>query len=229
MLIDAGPKTERYDAGEKIVVPELRRLRVREIDLMVLTHPDSDHIGGLAAIAKKHAIGMVVVAEHFRDHPELMKALASAKLPYSRVTYVKRPTETAVGRFKLLIDAPAWQKGGPDNDGSLFMWLGHKKSTAVFTGDAGIEAEAMMQRRRGWKAQVAKVGHHGSYSATSDSWLTHVAPALAIISCGRANAYGHPHQQVLDRLAARKIKDLRTDRDGTIRLQATDEGFIRVR
>lgn len=227
ILIDAGPKNERYDAGEKIVLPELRRMGIREIDLLILSHPDADHIGGVAAIAKKIPITQVVVPAHFKSHPDLAKTLTLANLTQN-THYLTAPIQTQIGRFSIYMDAPAWAKSMPDNDGSLFVWLGAGKSTAVFTGDAGIEAEAMMSRQRSWVAQVAHIGHHGSYSATSKAWIDHVKPQTAIVSCGRDNRYGHPHQQILDRLATSKIQTLRTDRDGTIRLQASPEGFVKV-
>jgi len=229
MLIDAGPKNERFDAGEKLVLPELRRLGVKDIDLLVLSHPDSDHIGGLAAISRKHDIKSLVVADHFRGHPELEKNLREARLRMDRVAYVRNPSEVKMGRFTVRIDRPHWSKSGADNDGSLFVWLGSGSSSAVFTGDAGMDAERMMAARWKWKAQIAHLGHHGSYTATSHEWLKHVDPRLAVISCGRANAYGHPHQEVLDRLDKVGIEELRTDRDGTIQFRATAEGFVRLR
>ncbi len=161
-------------------------------------------------------------------HPDLAKTLSEAKLPETRVEYLKQPLQTNLGNFKLILDAPAWKKEMPDNDGSLFAWIGNGKSSVVFTGDAGIEAEASMIRRRSWAAQVAHIGHHGSYTSTSNAWLEHVKPSIALVSCGRDNSYGHPHQPVIDRLRDHKVETLRTDRDGTIRMRATDSGFIRV-
>lgn len=225
VLIDAGPKTDIVDAGERLVLPALRKMGVREIDLLIITHPDTDHIGGLPTIAKKFPIGKVIVADHFRHHPELVKILRDASLPTAKVEFLGQATETRLGDFTLHMDRPSWKSTLSDNDGSLFAWIGNGKSSAVLTGDASIETEAMMIRRRSWKAQIARIGHHGSYTSTSDAWIEHVDPQTAIISCGRDNSYGHPHQQILDRLEKHKVKTLRTDRDGTLRFKATPDGF----
>lgn len=224
VLIDAGPKSGGFDAGASIVNPRLRQMGVRDIDLVLLSHPDSDHVGGLSAIARNHQIKKVVVPAHFRTHPDMVSALAD--IPAERVQWLSEAVQAEIGRFKFRLDAPPWNDQMQDNDGSMFVWLGSGKSTAVFTGDAGIEAEALMLRRRNYAAQVAHLGHHGSSTATSNAWLDAVAPSIALISCGRDNRYGHPHKEVMAKIQARGIRDLRTDRDGTIRLMATPEGFV---
>jgi competence protein ComEC len=100
-----------------------------------------------------------------------------------------------------------------------------KGLSATFTGDAGFLEEIEMMRKGSWAADVLKLGHHGSRFSTGDSWLDHVHPSIAIVSCGRDNSYGHPAQEVLDTCGARGIRVLRTDRDGTIALHPTGTGF----
>jgi competence protein ComEC len=85
----------------------------------------------------------------------------------------------------------------------------------VFAGDAGLPVEARLTGRVG-PVRLLKVGHHASRSATSDAWLTELAPREAVISVGRRNTYGHPAPEVLARLARHGVTVLRTDRDGTI-------------
>lgn len=225
VLVDAGPKSGGFDAGERIINRELRQLGVRDIDLVLLSHPDADHIGGLAAIAKKHRIKQIIAPAAFKDHPDMVSALAET--PKGTVTWLTEPIQAQIGQFRMRLDAPAWREGMQDNDGSMFVWLGSGKSTAVFTGDAGIEAEAEMLRRRPWTAQIAHLGHHGSMTSTSEAWLNSVQPKFALISCGRENRYGHPHREVLSKVQSRGIRELRTDRDGTIRFVAGPSGFER--
>lgn len=226
VLIDAGPKKDKFDAGERIVLPALRAMGVRDIDLVLLSHPDSDHIGGLAAVARRLPIGKVVIPAHFRSHPDMVRGLAEAKIEEGQIVWMDRRTTSKIGEFQLVMDAPPWKSSRPDNDGSMFVWIGAGKSTAEFSGDAGLEAEAIMARRSGWGAQVMHVGHHGSMTASSNAWLTAVHPKIGVISCGRDNEYGHPHAQVLQRLTRAGTQILRTDRDGAITMRSTPDGFV---
>lgn len=229
VLIDAGPKTDTFDAGERIVTPELGRLGVGAIDIILLSHPDSDHVGGLPALAQRFAIGRVVIPALFRNHPEMLRVLRDAGIAPDRVTWLESRLILTVGRFNLRLDAPP--PGTPiedDNDGSMFVYLAGEGCSALFTGDAGFEAETRILRRAGgWDAQLLKAGHHGSRHSTGMSLLRAVGPRCVVFSCGRTNSYGHPSVATLRRVEGLGVEVARTDRDGSVAFVPSPSGFCR--
>lgn len=227
LVIDAAPATPQMDSGERLAVPELKRLGVRRIDLLILTHPDADHIGGLRGISKRIPIQRVAYARHFRSHPALVEALSA--LPSSTERWALDRGE--VLRWpggELVVDFVPLGPGGDDNEGSLTGLIRVGQGTAVFTGDASANVERALASRRSWEAQVLKLGHHGSADSTSDQWLDEVRPLYAVASSGRTNPYGHPSESVRDRLDRAGIPLHRTDQEGTVIFQLGPKGFYRA-
>lgn len=229
LLIDVGPKTPTFDAGARIVVPKLRAMGVSHVDLILLSHPDEDHVGGLAAVRKAFPEARIAISASFRGFPAMEKVLDRDGLTDADVLWLGHDTPLKVGDATLSLECPDWSFDQPDNDGSMFIRLTNNYCSAVFSGDASSKEEAIEAPRMAWTAQVLKAGHHGSKSASSELWLETVHPAYDVISCGRNNPYGHPHQEVLDRLKADHIQVFRTDLQGDIRFVATDRGFEPVR
>ncbi len=227
VLIDVGPNVRGFDAGTRIVVPDLRRMGVGSIDLILLSHPDMDHIGGLAAILKGLPVGRVAVSACFKEHAELLQHLMEAGCNPADVLWLGKDQSASVGGFSVEVACPPWFLGDKDNDGSEFVRITGKGASAVLTGDASSDAEDEMRPGHEWSAQVMKLGHHGSRTASSEAWLRCVHPLWAIVSCGRNNTYGHPHQQVLDRASRLGIRLARTDREGDISFRVGEHGFER--
>lgn len=229
VLVDAGPATDRYDAGARVIVPKLRSMGVTEIDMVLLTHPDSDHIGGLSSINRRIKIHAVGVPVHFRSHPELDRELKDAGLREDQIQWIAGPSQARVGEMTLRMDIPTWDPTTSDNEGSLFVWVGAGASSLMMTGDAGAIAELQMMKKGPWQAQVFKLGHHGSKNSSHGTWLDHVRPRYAIASSGKNNSYGHPAPEVLERCRVRGIVVWRTDLHGDLHLAATEKGFVRTR
>lgn len=225
VLIDTGPRTPTFDAGEKIVVPKLRAMGVESVDLVLLSHPDLDHVGGLGAIKRAYPNLKVGVSGDFRGFPAMEKALDAGGVIDDQVIWLGPENVSQVGSFTFRLECPHWKAGEPDNDGSMFIRVSNNTSSAVLSGDASSVAEAIEAPQINWSAQVLKAGHHGSKSASSEVWLETVHPKYDVISCGRNNPYGHPHKVVLDRLAADHIQALRTDQVGDIEFKSTPDGF----
>jgi competence protein ComEC len=227
ILIDVGPNEFGVDAGQRVVVPELRRLGVDAVDLVLLSHPDIDHIGGLAAILRSLPVGRVCLSSCFANDQELLDHLSEFRCRPDRIAWLGQGQKAKVGDFTLQIDCPRWFEGEGDNDGSEFVKLEGHGASAVFSGDAGATVERAMMAGRNWSAQILKLGHHGSRTASSDRWLDAVHPEWAIVSCGRNNNYGHPHKEVLDRVAKHHIRLARTDKEGTITFELGRDGWER--
>lgn len=222
-LIDVGPLSDRLDAGARFVAPALDRLGVGSVDLVLLSHPDSDHIGGLRSILSRFNVGKIVVPACFRGHPQLQD------LPPDKVVWLERSARVQFGTATLQLEASSQARPEKDNDGSMFVRIVDGASTAVFSGDAPMDVEsAMVGRLPDWRAQVLHAGHHGSRTSTGASWLAAARPRVVAISCGRNNRYGHPHQSALAAIAAAGAQIARTDLEGDLVFEVTQNGFRRV-
>jgi competence protein ComEC len=226
VLIDAGPRTEGFDAGERLIAPQLRALRVRKIDCLVLTHPDLDHVGGLRSVAERFRIGRVVVSSAFRNDPEMLAALGLAGFRPDQVVWIEGVWSARVGRFEMTIAAPRPYAGMEPNEGSLFVRADVGETSLLVTGDANSDTEAAMSGVHDWDVDVLKAGHHGSRFSTSDDWLEVTSPQLVVASCGRGNNYGHPAPAMVARVREVGAAFLRTDRDGTVLLELTADSYV---
>jgi competence protein ComEC len=226
VLFDVGPKTETLDAGQRIVLPRLAGLGVDTVSLVVLTHPDIDHIGGLSAVLGRFPEARLAVSSAFRSHPALVAALRECKRAEKDVVWLGNETEVTVPEGKIWLSCPGWRVGQNDNDGSVFARITVGGATAVLSGDASSDVEVREIPGHQWPAQVLKAGHHGSATASSGAWLDAVKPRYAVISCGRANRYGHPHASVLERLRSYGVRTMRTDTDGDVIFERGDVGFV---
>ncbi len=226
VLIDVGPKTrEGFDAGDRIVVPRLRAMGFAKVALILLSHPDADHVGGLSAVMRANPSAQIGISDQFRNHDGMLQTLREAGVDPSKVLWFGRRVSAHLGSFQLEIVTPAWSGPANDNDGSMFVRLSSGRSSAVFSGDAPIPVETAVAASTHWTAQLLHAGHHGSRTANGDIWLSQIRPTYAIVSCGRDNTYGHPHRSVLDAFARHGIAVARTDTQGDLVMEATEEGF----
>jgi len=229
ILIDAGPRTDSYDAGP-FIASKLRKLGIHRVDLVILTHPDSDHIGGLAGLAGLVPVRHVAVPGYFRDRPDLADSFSRAGIGGESLMWLASDSQLKLeGGLEMVIRLPKFESGMPDNDGSPFIRVGAGGHTAVLTGDASSEAEMQIEAREVWDCDVLKAGHHGSKSSTCESWLAETSPRFVIVSCGRNNSYGHPAPEVLERARRSGADVLRTDELGDIRFRWSSSGLERVR
>lgn len=225
VLVDAAPATDRFDAGLRLAAPALHELGVETLDLVLLTHPDADHIGGLPSLARAFPIGRVAASRAFHDHKDLRRALRRAGIGEDRILWIDAEAHVSIGALEARIVAPPLARGAEDNQGSLFVHLTNGQASATLSGDAGVDTEAaVLARGEDWRAEVIMAGHHGSATSSGPRWLASVHPRYAVASCGRDNRYGHPSGSVLARYEAADAKVLRTDRDGTIRFTFGAEG-----
>ncbi len=225
ILIDAGEKNT-YD----LVNEYLRRQNVKVLDLVIATHPHTDHIGG-----------MPKVIEEFQINKLLMPELKEEVIPTSR-TYEKfllaiknkniapeRPIPgTSFNVGELIFDVLAPNKQYDDvNNNSIVVKMTFKNTSFLFTGDAEKESENdMMNNNFNLEADVLKVGHHGSKTSTSSAFLRKVNPKYAVVCVGE-DRYNLPKKITIDKLTKRNIKVFRTDCNGTV-VFSTDGNKISV-
>ena len=225
VMVDAGGKLPDFDAAQRLGLPELRKLGVEKIDLLILTHPDADHVGGLYAFSRRFKIGRVAASADFRRHEEMLAWLKRGKISPNDVAWIDAAAAIRLGSARIDILNPGWNRAESANEGSLIVRLAIGRGSALLTGDAGQPVEARLARTGDWRPQILKAGHHGSQTSTSSLWLREVQAEWVVISCGRGNQYGHPNDGVMDRIATSGARIARTDRDGTIRFRVGPSGF----
>jgi beta-lactamase superfamily II metal-dependent hydrolase len=223
ILIDAG----EVDQGGR-VVSDLQNLGVTQIDLLVATHPHSDHIGGMQAVLTNFPVKKVLdsglpstssLYEHF------LETVDRKNIPY--VVAEQGQTIDLDPSLRILVLSPPKERlDGDLNANSIILKISYGTISFLFTGDAGIGAEqALLRTGYSPEAQVLKVAHHSSSDATSVSFLSRVHPEVAVISLSEDNPYGYPHKETLDALQATVPSIYRTDRDGSILIQSDGASY----
>ncbi|MCF7836427.1 MBL fold metallo-hydrolase [Candidatus Gracilibacteria bacterium] len=218
------------DAGQpgQILPPLAEELSFweRKIQLAILTHPDTDHIAGFLEILKRYEVENILltgVQHETQWYDEILKEIARQQIPvliadaeqdfkFGEVFFdIFWPDENLLGAS--LTDA---------NAGSIALKMTFGKTTAILTGDLDLESEEkILKNAPNLTAQVLKISHHGSRTASSAKFLAAVNPDFAIISAGEGNSFGHPHEEVLARLENSKI--LETAKIGSIKLVSDGE------
>jgi len=212
MLIDAAEK--KKDAA---VINELKKQNVDDIDVLVATHPHSDHIGGICDVIDNYGVGEIYMPDAAADtktYRDMMSDIRKHDIP---VIYAYAGMRFSFGNAECTIVSP--QKGAHTdaNNMSVAILLDFYDTGFLFTGDMEQKAEkALLSSGYDIDADVLKVAHHGSSTGTTDAFLRAVSPAYAAISCGAANTYGHPHKETLDLLDRYNVKYWRTDISGGI-------------
>jgi competence protein ComEC len=233
IVVDAGPRAQRFDAGARIVLPYLRRRGVGRIEALVLTHPDLDHIGGAEAIIRGFDVGYVIdpFEPTGRDaYIGVLEAASGDEVPWLEA---RREVSLRLDGVEISIlhpNGPTTSScGGTDSNAtSVVLLVRYGEFEALLTGDAPVEVEEAILDDLPSELEVLKVGHHGSNTSTSPLLLARTQPKLAVISVGGTNRYGHPHADVVNRIVAAGANVLRTDVSGDIVIRARRSGLYDV-
>ncbi|MGH4140345.1 ComEC/Rec2 family competence protein [Clostridium sp.] len=221
ILIQQGSKFMLIDAGNngdgKLVVNYLLEQGVKNLDYVIGTHPHEDHIGGLDYIINDFRIGKIYLPKVTSTTKSFGDVVAAIKNKGMKAT-VPIPGETFnLGSAKCTILAPNSSKYKDLNNYSVVVKLEFGSNSFLFTGDAeDISESEILAKGFDVKADLLKIGHHGSRSSTSDEFLAKVNPKYAVISTEIGNDYGHPHKETMDKLKNKNIPVYRTDELGTI-------------
>ncbi len=235
MLIDAGGFVgSPVDPGKAVVLPVLRARRRTRLDIVVLSHPHPDHFTGLVSALPELDIG------EFWDtgqgeaegagplYAELLRALRARGVPIRHPAELCGAPRVIGGAvLRVLAPCPAFTAHRGANDNSIVISIAYGTRRFLFTGDAehDEETELLQSHAADLRADYLKVGHHGSRTSTSETFLSLVAPTLATLSCGVRNRFGHPHLPTVERLAAHAVRTLRLDRSGSVVVTTNGESL----
>jgi competence protein ComEC len=242
LLIDAGGSFGGFsgheehngiDPGEDAVSPYLWSRGFQKLDVVALTHAHQDHIGGLTAILQNFRVGTLWIGREV-DSAALASLEKLAREKKTSIVHEIRGNAISWDGVDATFLWPEISSGevamAAKNNDSLVLRLKYGDRTFLLPGDAEKQAESTMLDENGetaLRADVLKVGHHGSKNSTMPGFLAAVHPRVAVISAGEHNPYGHPNPELLERLQAAGIRILRTDRDGAVHI-LTDGNQLQV-
>lgn len=228
MLIDGGGALYEsgWDIGRHLLLPTLRKIGVRRIDYLVLTHSHPDHMQGVIAVLEALPVGEFWESglNSGNEYKKLQELLQTKGIPVKILSSGLPPFEIAGTRIRCLHPVDAEKSGSDMNETSLTLRFETGSFSALFTGDIGFEAEAQILRQKGdIRSTLLKVPHHGSRYSTGPDFLDAVAPEIALISAGFGNSFGLPSVETVNQLAAKRIRVFRTDLDGTVTINVQND------
>lgn len=233
-LIDTGGATlfgkeewavhnSQFDPGKDTILPFLKSKGIKVIDKLILTHADQDHVGGARAIIEELKIGEILIPfeqrEEFRE-TEVIKVAIDQKIP---VKEVQAGMGWTAGDAKFTILSPV-EKVEEKNESSIVIKARINQVDWLFVGDLGeLGEDKLLQNKMNLRADILKVGHHGSRNSSQVDFIREVDPKIAVISSGRGNRFGHPHEEVIHLLDKENIIIYRTDLQGSIQYTYTNK------
>ena len=215
LLIDSGPSSNRKD-----LLDYLENLNIKKLDYIIATHPHEDHIGNMDTIIKRYNIGSFYspkVITSSNTFESMISALVDKNL---KINVLKKGVKGIdLGKnVEIQVFSPLENISSDNlNDYSPIIKITFVNNSFLFTGDTEVSTESMViSENNNLNCDILKVGHHGSSTSTSSSFLALVNPSVAIIPVGKNNSYGHPTPEVLSLLDSYNIRTFRTDINGTI-------------
>lgn len=214
IIIDGGKNDT-----EDILVEKIKRYGIEKFDYVIATHPHEDHIGGLDKVIDNFEIGCVYMPNATSNSKTFDDMLDSIENKNVEVKQAKAGIMLIdEEKINMMFLAPNSDYYDETNDHSAVVKLTYNGSSFLFTGDAEAYSEReMISNGMDLRADVLKVGHHGSSTSTTYEFLRKVNPTYAVIEVGEDNSYGHPHRETMEVLEG--IKVYRTDTDGTITMK----------
>ncbi len=231
MLIDAGTEN---DAPATVVTDYLKELGITTLDYFVITHPDSDHINAADEVIREFTIKKVIMTDREKSTSawtRVMEAILDRDVDTDIITESGDTYTIGEASFTILGPVDSSSSALDANNASIVLRLSYGKNAFLFTGDAeGASEKQILQKYPAsmLACDVLKVGHHGSKNATTKAFIEAVNPSLAVISVGADNEYGHPKEEVLERLNEAGVQILRTDLEGTIILCSDQNEVYRL-
>ena len=239
ILIDGGgSEFGSFDVGKSVLIPYILDRGFTKIDYIIVSHFDSDHVGGLLTVMEELKVDTVLISKQGELSQNYEKFKQLVKEKHIKVLVVGQGDVLKIEKdlyFNIL-----WPNNtkliseNVLNNNSIVCKMHYKSFSCIFTGD--IEEIAEKQILQEYKnnlqilnSTILKVGHHGSKTSTSLDFLKAVSPKIALIGVGQNNNFGHPNDQILERLQSNGVKVFRTDEDGEISIVVNRKGRIKIK
>lgn len=221
IFVQSRDETLIYDGGDRdkssFVVAYLQEQGVTEIDYLINSHYDSDHLAGLIGCLNAFEVDHVICSDYVDDTKPYQSFVDTVQKQGLTMEHPAAGDEISFGTGKFIVLAPETIDENDSNGNSVAIKLINGDTSFIFTGDAESNSEAAMcQSGIDLDCDVLVPSHHGSATGTSWEFLQQTVPEYAVISCGKDNQYGHPHKDTMDKLEAMEIQVFRTDLQGTI-------------
>lgn len=206
-----------FEVGKDILVPFLKSKGITTIDKLIITHGDMDHAGGAFALLEQIKVKEVVFPHTAELSPLEISLFEKCKEKRVSVYFASQGDRWRAGKWEFVVLSPKAKTTEDKNNASIVLYAQIGGLKWLFTGDLGVEGEEKLSAAfKNLKVDVLKVGHHGSKTSTGEKLLKKIKPKVALISVGLNNRFGHPHEEVVNRLRKHQVIIYRTDHHGAI-------------
>lgn len=230
-MVDTGGSTNSsYDIGKNLLHRYLLNQNIDNIDYMMLSHLDADHCQAGIFILNNMKVNNLVICKQAEDSKLYREITSICKQKKINIIYVKKGDKINIQNLKIEILHPEEKliADNPLNNNAIVCKMTFHSTKILFTGDIEKIAENKL-KEEDIKSDILKVGHHGSKTSTTQEFLDKVAPKIALIGVGSGNKFGHPSNEVIERLKNKKIKIFRTDENGEIKIKIDITGKVKTK
>lgn len=240
IMIDSGGSLSKnkdgksYDIGENVLNNYLLNRGITRLDYIMASHFDEDHSQGFVFLLKNMKVKNVIISEQYKTSSIYEQFKQICKKQNIQIIYVKSGDEIRIKDLAFKILHPKSKENqiseNPLNNNAIVCMVKYKNRRILFTGDIEKVAENEMVKEytNGLKADILKVGHHGSKTSTTKEFLDLINPSVALIGVGQNNKFGHPNEDVIKRLEEKNIQIYRTDEMGEISIIIDKNGKIKI-
>lgn len=240
IMIDSGGSLSKnkdgksYDIGENVLNNYLLNRGITRLDYIMASHFDEDHSQGFVFLLKNMKVKNVIISEQYKTSSIYEQFKQICKKQNIQIIYVRSGDEIRIKDLAFKILHPKSKENqiseNPLNNNAIVCMVKYKNRRILFTGDIEKVAENEMVKEytNGLKADILKVGHHGSKTSTTKEFLDLINPSVALIGVGQNNKFGHPNEDVIKRLEEKNIQIYRTDEMGEISVIIDKNGKIKI-
>ena len=237
ILIDGGGSNSNFDVGKNTLIPYILDKGFSKIDIVIISHFDQDHVGSILTLLQNLKVGTVYISkqiENSYNYENFLKIVKERKIKVNEVVAGNKIRVEKDLYFDILWPINKQITTNILNNNSIVCNLHYKDFSMLFTGDIEEIAEKSIlelysKDKRMLKANILKVGHHGSKSSSTSEFINNINPQIAVIGVGKNNKFGHPNDKVLERINNLNCKIFRTDLNGEISITINKKSKYRIR
>ena len=236
-MVDGNNKETEFDVGKEILVPYLLARKISKIDYIIISHFDSDHVGGILTVMEELKVGKVIISKQGEESDNYKMFKEIIKKKRIKVQIVEKGDRINIEKelyFDILWPTSELISENVLNNNSIVCKLNYKEFSMLFTGDIEqIAEETILKEYKNnlqiLNSKVLKVAHHGSKTSSIQEFIELVSPKIALIGVGKDNTFGHPNKEVLEKIKNIHSKIYRTDQMGEITITIDKNGICIIK